>query len=136
MSETTCDVKCATYAPTILRIGLGLLFIIPGLAKLANPQMIIGMLTGMGIPAPALAGWLVLLSEIIFGAALLAGWRLKKVVWPLVLILVVALFMVHIPNWIAAAPMAMPMALFHVLGIAALVSLYFSGPGAKAVKQQ
>jgi putative oxidoreductase len=123
------------YAPALIRLGLGLLFIIPGLAKLANPQMIIGMLTGLGIPAPALMGWVVLLSEILFGAAVLAGWKLQKTVWPLVLVLVVALFMVHVPNWIAAAPMAMPIALFHILGIAALVSLYFSGAGAVAVKQ-
>ncbi len=120
------------YAPTVLRVGLGLLFIIPGLAKLMNPGMIIGMLEGMGMPAPALLGWIVLLAEIGFGAAVLFGYKLQQAVWPLVVILAVALFMVHVPNLIAKVPMAMPMVLFHVLGITALWSLYLSGPGAKA----
>lgn len=128
-----CD--CKEYAPSVLRLALGLVFIIPGLQKLANPAMIAGMLQGMGFPAPTLLGWLVLLAEIIFGVAVLVGWKVKKTVWPLVVILAVALISVHIPAWMAANPMALIGVLFHLLGIAALVSLYLSGPGAKSINK-
>ena len=128
-----CD--CKEYAPSVLRLALGLVFIIPGLQKLANPAMIAAMLQGMGFPAPTLLGWLVLLAEIIFGVAVLVGWKVKKTVWPLVVILAVALISVHIPAWMAAKPMALIGVLFHLLGIAALVSLYLSGPGAKSINK-
>jgi putative oxidoreductase len=122
------------YAPTLLRIGLGLLFLLPGLSKLANPAGIIGMLGGMGIPMATLMGWILILSEIGFGGALLVGYRVKKVVWPLLVIMVVALLAVHVPAWIAAAPMAMISVLTHVLAILGLTSIYLSGPGELAVK--
>ena len=126
--------KYERYAPTVLRLGLGLLFIIPGLQKLANPAMIIGMLDGLGFPAATLFGWVLLLSEIVFGGAVLAGWNVRKTVWPLVLITAVALFTVHFPAWFAAKPMALISVLFHVLAITALVSVSFSGAGEMKVK--
>jgi len=124
----------AKYGPTVLRIVLGLLFILPGINKFGNPAMIIGMLGNLGIPAPGLLGWVLLLSEIGFGAAVLFGYKLKYTVWPLVLILAVATLKVGLPA-LGSSPMAMINVSFHLLGIAALVSLYLTGPGEKAVKQ-
>ena len=67
------EYKNSHYGPTLLRVVLGLLFIIPGLGKLVNPAMIIGMLGQLGFPAATLLGWVLLLSEIVFGAAVLTG---------------------------------------------------------------
>ena len=120
------------YGPTLLRLVLGLLFVIPGISKLMNPDMIIGMLGGMGFPAASFFGWVLLLSEIIFGLAVLVGLKVRWAVWPLVAILAVAIVMVHIPA-LAASPMGVPNLLFHVLGVAALISLSLSGAGAIAV---
>ena len=122
------------YAPFLLRLTLGILFIIPGVLKLINPGTIIGLLNDLGIPAATFFGWVLLLSEIIFGIAVLIGWHVDKTIWPLVLILAVATIIVHIPT-LATGPMALITILFHLLGIAALVSLYFSGPGILAVKK-
>ncbi|MEK6951024.1 MAG: DoxX family protein [Nanoarchaeota archaeon] len=122
------------YGPTILRVVLGLLFILPGLNKLANPGMIIGMLGQLGFPAAGLFGWILLLSEILFGAAVLVGWKLRYTVWPLVVVLAVATLLVGLPA-LAKDPMAMINISFHLLGIAALISLYLTGAGAMAVKQ-
>ena len=122
------------YGPFVLRLGLGILFFIPGLQKLANPGMIIGMLDGMGVPLATLMGWVLLLSEIVFGGSVLAGYKLKVTVWPLVVIMTVALFAVHVPAWMSGAPMALISVLFHLLGIAGLVSLYYNGAGSLAVK--
>ena len=122
------------YGPTILRVILGLLFILPGLNKLANPGMIIGMLGQLGFPAAAFWGWVLLLSEIVFGIAVLVGWKLRYTVWPLAVVLVVATLVVGFPA-LGKDPLAMINVSFHLLGIAALISLYLAGPGAMAVKQ-
>ncbi len=123
-----CD--CRAYAPSVLRLGLGLLFVIPGLDKLfgmlGGGHMLAGMI-GAGLT------WIVLLAEIVFGAALLAGWKTKYTVWPLIVIMVVATVMMVIPN--LSQPMGMINLLFHILAITGLVSVYFSGPGAVAVKE-
>jgi putative oxidoreductase len=126
--------KQSMYAPLIIRIVVGVLFIIPGLQKLADPSGIIGMLGSLGFPAPTLLGWVLLLSEIGFGLAVLTGWKLQKTIWPLVLVAALAMVAVHIPAWFAGQPMALISVLFHALAIGALLSLYFSGPGTYAVK--
>lgn len=120
------------YGPTILRIVLGLFFIITGLMKLTSPDVIIGMLTNLGFPAPVFFGWVVLLSEIIFGSLVLIGWKPEISVLPLVVILLAAIFTVHI-SLIGTGPMAMINLMFHITGIAALVNLALTGPGELAV---
>ena len=117
--------KLKGYAPTVLRAGLGLLFLLPGIDKL------IGMLSGGHMLAGMISSgltWIVLLAEIIFGVALLVGWKVKLTVWPLVIIMAVAIFMMVIPNF------NLPNFMFHILAIAGLVSLYLSGEGAAAMK--
>ena len=114
------------FGPFFVRIGLGLLFIFPGIMKLMNPGMIIGMLGGMGFPLPMVLGWLVIIAEVLGGIALLAGYKVNYVVWPLVVILVVATVAVYLPDLAKNATQV----LFHLLGILSLISLYYSGPRA------
>ena len=115
------------YGLAIIRMALGLLFIIPGIMKLLDPSGIIGLLGGLGFPAAGFFGWILILSEIFFGAALLVGWKVKMTVWPLILILLVALLTVTIPG--IGQPMGVIKVLFHILGIAGLVGIYLDGSG-------
>jgi len=115
------------YGLAIIRMALGLLFIIPGIMKLLSPSGTIGMLSGLGFPAAGFFGWILILSEILFGAALLVGWKTEITVWPLILILLVALLTVTIPGM--AQPMGVIKVLFHILGIAGLVGIYLDGSG-------
>lgn len=123
------EYKNAEYGPAVLRVFLGLLFIVPGLGKLMDPTPITGMLGTLGFPAAGFFAWLLLLSEIVFGLAVLLGWKLEWTVWPLVLVLLVATVMVAIPN-MNGNPVTV---LFHLVGIAGLVSLSLTGPGKYAV---
>ena len=125
----------AQYAPTVLRVFLGLLFLVPGFSKLFNPSGIIGMLDGMGFPAASLFGWIVILVEVFFGLALILGYYTKYVVWPLVVILLVAMITVTIPSF-GQNPMAYINLLFHIVAISGLVSLYLSGPGEKIINRK
>ncbi len=120
------------YGPTILRIFLGLLFLVPGIFKITNPAGIIGMLGGLGFPLATFFGWLVILSEIGFGLALLLGYKVKYTVWPLIVIMIVAIFSVTLPGFIKN-PTSAGSLLFHLLAIGGLLSVYFTGPGKCAV---
>ena len=108
-----------SYAPTLLRIIIGPLFIITGLQKLFNPSWIIGLLNGLNFPAATFLGWVLLLSELIFGIAVLVGWRAHYAVWPLAFILLIATLFVHLPGFFSGQPMAIVTILFHLFGIAA-----------------
>ena len=123
------------YSPTVLRLGIGILFTVAGLMKLKDPGAIIGMLDKLGYPAAAFLGWSLLLSEIIFGLAVLIGYKVKYMVWPLIMVLVMAAITVHFPGLRNGAPMADIMLLFHLLGLTALVSLFVAGAGKLAIKK-
>lgn len=83
------------------RILLGLIFVVAGVMKITNSEGVVGMLTGNVLFswAPAFWAWVLILSEIVFGIAILAGWRLKYTVWPPVIIMIVAAFTVYWGNW-------------------------------------
>lgn len=109
------------FAPFALRIGIGGLFIFAGLMKLMNPSGVVQMLTKIGFPAPLAFAWLLIIVELLFGAAVLTGFQLKYTTVPLAIVLVVA-----VAVNIAAQPMG---ALKDVALLAMLVSLWLSGPG-------
>jgi len=127
------DMQCVCWGPTVLRVALGLLFLVPGIMKLMNPQMIIGMLEGLGFPMATAFGWIVLLSELVFGSALIVGFKVRYAVWPLMIILAVATIMVHVPS---TDPMKWINVLFHVVAIAGLLNIFNSGPGEWALSQE
>jgi len=122
------------YSTTFLRVVLGLLFLVPGIMKIMAPDGIIGMLGDLGFPAPTLFGWILILSEIIFGLALVIGLKVEYAVWPLIIIMAVAIFTVHIKDtensmmWIDV--------LIRVGTIASLNLLRFTGPGKLSVSAE
>lgn len=61
------------FAPTALRVAVGLVFMMHGLLKLQNPAGFIGFVGSLGFPVPAFFGWLVILLEAIGGLLLIVG---------------------------------------------------------------
>ena len=114
---------------TMLRVLLGLLFVIPGISKLMNPDMIIGMLGDLGFPAAAFFGWVLLLSEIVFGLALVVGYKVRYAVWPLMIILVVAILTVHLKD--SAIDI-----ILRIIPIAGMNLLRYTGNGNFAVSKE
>ena len=122
------------YSRAILRVITGILFLLPGIMKLMDPSGITGMLSGLGFPAPSFLAWILLLSEIIFGASLIVGWKTRYTTWPLVVVLLVATLTVAIAGALQN-PAGWINVLFHLLGIAALISIFSEGPGAWAASK-
>lgn len=87
----------------INRILLGLVMLIPGLAKLfaMGGEGVSAMLSGIALFswAPLFWAWVLILSEILFGIAILAKWKLEWTVIPPMIILLVSAFTVHWGNW-------------------------------------
>ena len=88
---------------TINRVLLGLLMVIPGLSKLfvSGASGVSGMLLGIGLFAwaPGFWAWILILSEIFFGLAIIARWKLEYTVIPPMIILAVATFTVVWGSW-------------------------------------
>ena len=80
-----------------LRLIVGYGFIAHGAAKwVAGPERFGKLLHVIGAPAPVETAWLVMLLEILGGAAILAGLFVEIVSVPLIVSMVVAMFTVHI----------------------------------------
>lgn len=122
------------YGLAILRIVTGLLFLLPGIMKLMDPAGITGMLSGLGFPAPSLFAWVLLLSEIVFGASLIVGWKTKYTTWPLIIVLAVATLTVALPGAMEN-PMGWINVLFHLVGIGALIAIFSDGPGVWSISK-
>ncbi len=124
--------KYSEYGPSLLRLTIGMIFLFTGISKLMNPAGITGMLGNLGFPGAAFWAWIVILSEMLGGLALLAGWKVKYAVWPLVVIMVVAVLMVSLQqdsiNWVNV--------FFHLITTSGLISLALTGPGKIAVEKE
>lgn len=136
----------AAWGPVVLRVIVGFGFIYHGYPKLfsgAGHDGFVGMLTGLGIPAPGLMAWFVGILEFFGGLALIAGAFTALVGGLLVLEMLVAIFkahlaagfnFVHITGMTDAGPQfGMPGYEVPLLYAAALVALMLGGPGAWSV---
>ncbi len=120
---------------TINRILLGLLMLVPGLLKLfvVGPTGVSGMLSGISIFAwaPFFWAWLLILGEIISGAAVLANYKIKIfAIIPAIILVLAALSMVI--NWSDLGKTAWSSALLHLVAASNFVLL--SRYGAKKEK--
>jgi putative oxidoreductase len=86
------------WAPIPLRLIVGYGFMQHGFAKLARgPDAFAILLHAIGVPAPHLMAWLTILIEITGGLAVLLGALIPLASLPMVAVLLVAMFSVHLP---------------------------------------
>lgn len=86
------------WAPLPLRLVVGYGFLVHGYAKLMRgPDVFIGILASLHVPMPHLLGWATVLLELFGGIAVLAGAFVVPVGVPLAIVLIVAIFTVHLP---------------------------------------
>ncbi len=117
------------YSQFVLRVVLGLLFLIPGIGKLMNVSGTAGFLGSLGIPLAAVAVWLLIAAEVLGGLALIVGWQVRWAAIPLAIVMLVAIVTVAAPG-ASANPSGL---LLHILAVAGLFQVFAAGPGAYAV---
>jgi putative oxidoreductase len=88
----------ARLFPIPLRLIVGYGFMQHGFAKLSRgPDAFASILQGIGVPDPHLMAWLTILIELLGGLAVLLGAFVTIVSVPMMAVLLVAMFKVHLP---------------------------------------
>jgi putative oxidoreductase len=136
--------RLARWAPLLLRLIVGYGFAVHGIAKLSRgPGSFAGILQAIGVPAPHLMAWVTILSELLGGIAIGTGAFVTIFSLPLAVILLVAIFTVHLPYGFSSikliavtqmgAQFGPPGYECNLLYLAALAALVLGGPGPLAV---
>ena len=134
----------APWAPVLLRVAVGLGFVMHGWAKFSRgPEGFATVLHTLGIPMPFVLAWLTTLVELVGGAAIIAGAFVPFAALPMAVVLLVALFTVHLPYGFFSVKLVEVSASgtkFGTVGweiillyLAGLGALAFGGPGAFSV---
>jgi putative oxidoreductase len=88
----------ARWSPIPLRLIVGYGSMQHGFAKLSRgPDAFVAILQAMGVPAPHFMAWLTILTELLGGLAVLLGAFVTIVSVPMMAVLLVAMFTVHLP---------------------------------------
>jgi putative oxidoreductase len=88
----------APYAMIPVRLIAGYGFLAHGLAKWSKgPAAFASVLHAIGVPAPQFMAWITIITEILGGVAILLGAFVALVSIPAIVLLVVAIFTVHLP---------------------------------------
>lgn len=89
----------ASWYAIPLRLIVGLGFVEHGYAKLARgPDAFIAILHAIGMPLPHLLGWATIVVEVVGGLLILVGALIPIAAVPMIVVLLVATFTVHLPN--------------------------------------
>jgi putative oxidoreductase len=123
-----------------LRLIVGFGFMEHGYAKLARgPEAFASVLHALGMPAPEFLAWATIGIELLGGLAVLLGAFVPLASVPMAIVLLVAIFTVHVPNGFssiklltvdaAGAHFGQPGYETDLLYLAALVALVLGGSG-------
>ncbi len=132
------------WAPLPLRLVIGYGFMAHGFAKLSRgPEGFANILQTLGVPAPSLMAWMTALIEFFGGLAIIAGAFVPIVSIPLIIIMLVAMFTVHLPYGFSSITLRRMTATgpefgtpgyeVNLLYIAGLLTLVLGGTGAFSV---
>src|SRR5215469_4783267 len=90
--------KLMPYAGIPLRLIVGYGFLAHGLAKWSRgPEAFAGILQATGVPMAHVIAWVTIATELVAGVAFLAGALVPLVSIPALILLLVAIFTVHLP---------------------------------------
>ncbi len=130
----------ARWSPIPLRLIVGYGFMEHGFAKLSKgPDVFAAILQGMGVPDPFFMAWFTILIELLGGLAVILGAFVTIVSVPMAVVLLVAMFKVHLPYGFSSikliavtatgAKFGPPGYEVNLLYIACLAALVISGSG-------
>jgi putative oxidoreductase len=142
--DSTLAASLARWAPIPLRLIVGYGFIAHGYAKIVkHPEVFAMILQALGVPAPHLMAWATILIELLGGLAILLGALVPLASIPMAVVLLIAIFTVHLPFGFtsiklmavtAAGPQFGPPGYeTDLLYLACLVALVIGGSGPYAV---
>lgn len=134
----------ARWAPIPLRLIVGYGFMAHGFAKLSKGlEAFASILQAMGVPMPHFMAWATILVELLGGFAVILGAFVALVSLPMALVMLVAMFSVHLHNGFSSikllavtatgAQFGPPGYETNLLYLACLGALVLGGPGPMAI---
>jgi len=81
--------------PLLGRILIGALFVTAGVRKAMAIAATTGYFAKLGVPAPEIMAWVVVLIEVGGGLALILGWQTRLMAWVLAIFVAVATGLAH-----------------------------------------
>ncbi|MFP3588155.1 DoxX family protein [Paraburkholderia sp. SIMBA_055] len=132
------------WSPLPLRVIVGYGFMAHGYAKIIkDPEHFAAILHALNVPAPHLMAWMTIVIELLGGFAVLVGAFIPLVTIPMIIVLLVATFTVHLPfgftsiklmTVTSAGPQFGPPGYeTDLLYLACLMALVFGGAGPLAI---
>ena len=129
-----------------LRLMVGFGFMAHGYSKLARgPEVFASILHALGTPAPVLLAWVTIAVELLGGLAVLVGTFIPLAAVPMSIVLLTAIFTVHLPYGFITvklqsvtaegAQFGPPGYEMNLLYLAALVALSLGGSGPLALNR-
>lgn len=132
MNNLSQNVLSQNVALTLLRVWVGLIFVLHGGQKLfvMGPAATAGMFAKIGIPLPGVSVWLVIFAEFFCGIAVLLGLFTRLAAIPIAIDMLGAIMFVHGRHGVFAqnGGFEYPLTL-----LIASVVLVWAGPGPYAV---
>lgn len=116
------DNKFSDLGLLLLRIGVGVIFIVAGWGKLTGIEGVTGFFGDIGIPMPFIMAWVVALVEFFGGIMVLLGAYTKIPYLLLAFTMLVAIFLVQLPDGFGALRLELMLML-------ASLALFFTGNG-------
>ena len=134
LMKCDCTAACASWAPLVLRVALGLVFLMHGYQKVFQMGIpgVSGFLGSLGFPAPELFAYILAYGELVFGAMMIIGLLTHWVAKYHVIVALVALFTVHISKGFFVSSGGYE---FILLILAASISILVTGPGKYSVDE-
>jgi putative oxidoreductase len=99
--------KYSDLALLLLRLGVGLIFVVAGWGKLTGIEGVQGFFGNLGIPMAGIMAWVVAIVEFVGGLMVLFGARIRIPSLLLVIIMVVALLTTKLDGEFSAARLDM-----------------------------
>ena len=121
--------KYVDLAPLLLRIGVGVIFIIAGWGKLNGIEGVQGFFGNIGIPLPGVMAWVVAIVEFVGGIMVLFGAYARIPYLLLAFVMVVALFTTKLGGEFSAARLDLMLLL-------SSLALFFMGSGKYSVDEK
>lgn len=127
MLFTDSNPSLAPLAPFVLRLALGVIFLVHGWQKvMMGVPGVAGFLGSLGFPAPSLFAVLLIAAEVIGGVLLILGLWTGLVARVLALVAIIAWLTVHAGNGFSVAQGGYE---FIMLIFAGCIALAITGPG-------
>ncbi len=114
-----------------MRLVLAYGFWGPAMMKWKNMDGIIDWFSSMGIPFPAVNAYLSATTEITGSILLLLGFATRLISIPLIIVMLVAIFSVHISNGFEAGNNGFEIPLYYLI---MLFTLFVYGPGKYSIQ--